>query len=370
MKIVITGNLGYVGSWVTRELRASYPDGSLVGVDMGYFAHCVTDVASLPEVLLDAQFMADVRRFPTEVLRGADAVVHLAAVSNDPMGHAYEEVTRQVNYVAAVALAREAKAAGVGAFVFASSCSVYGAADDRPRTERSALNPLTTYARSKILAEEALRELAGPTFRVSCLRFATACGMSDRLRLDLVLNDFVASAMSTGRITVLSDGTPWRPLINVADMARAIDWAVGRDADAGGDFLVVNAGSDSWNYQVHELASAVARAVPGTEVSINSHAPPDKRSYRVDFSLFASLAPRHQPRATLTDTIVELRRGLERMGFSNPDFRSSSLIRLQALAELGARGLLGPSLEWTNVPARSGPVFDPRPDCTEVTARA
>ena len=369
MKIVITGNLGYVGAWVTRQLRVSYPDAWLVGVDMGYFAHCLTDAPCAPEVLLDAQYIADVRRFPTEVLRGTDAVVHLAAVSNDPMGHAYEDVTRQVNHVAAAAVARQAKAAGVSAFVFASSCSVYGAADDRPRTERSSLNPLTTYAKSKILAEQALCELAGPTFRITCLRFATACGMSDRLRLDLVLNDFVASAMSTGGITVLSDGTPWRPLINVADMARAIDWAVGRDADAGGDFLIVNAGSDGWNYQVSELADAVARTVPGTEVSINRQAPADKRSYRVDFSLFASLAPGHQPCAGLTDTVVGLRRGLECMGFSNPDFRSSSLIRLQALAALGARGLLGPSLEWTNVPAKSGLVSDPRPPRSELTAR-
>ena len=125
MKIVITGNLGYVGAWVTRQLRVSYPDAWLVGVDMGYFAHCLTDAPCAPEVLLDAQYIADVRRFPTEVLRGADAVVHLAAVSNDPMGHAYEDVTRQVNHVAAAAVARQAKAAGVSAFVFASSCSVY-----------------------------------------------------------------------------------------------------------------------------------------------------------------------------------------------------------------------------------------------------
>jgi nucleoside-diphosphate-sugar epimerase len=367
MKILITGNLGYVGPWVTRQLRTSYPQAWLAGVDTGYFAHCLTDVACAPEVLLDAQFFADVRKFPTEVLEGVDAIVHLAAVSNDPMGHAYEDVTYDVNYRAAVQLASRAKAAGVRTFVFASSCSVYGAAGERPRTEASELNPLTAYARSKVLTEQALRELAGPGFRVSCLRFATACGMSDRLRLDLVLNDFVASAMSSGRITVLSDGMPWRPLIDVSDMARAIDWAVGREAEAGGDFLVVNAGSDAWNYQVRQLAAAVTAAVPGTEVSINREAPPDKRSYRVDFNLFASLAPAHQPVADLNGTIRGLRDGLQRMRFNNADFRSSLLIRLQVLADLTARGLVGPSLEWTTAHLGSAaPNASPRP--SKVTA--
>src|SRR6186713_2568307 len=250
MRILITGNLGYVGPWVTRQLRVGYPDASLIGVDIGYFAHCLTDACRLPETLLDAQYFADIRRLPSALLEGVDAVVHLAAISNDPMGNAFEDVTFDVNYRAGIELARKAKAAGVRSFVFASSCSVYGSADDHPRTERSEVAPLTAYAKSKVLTELGLRELAGPGFRVSCLRFATACGMSDRLRLDLVLNDFVACAISTRRITVLSDGTPWRPLINVRDMARAIEWAIERHADAGGDCLIVNAGTNAWNYQV------------------------------------------------------------------------------------------------------------------------
>jgi nucleoside-diphosphate-sugar epimerase len=283
MKILVTGNLGYVGPWVVRQLRVRYPDATLVGADAGYFAHCLTAASRAPETLLDTQYYVDMRDVPADVLRNVDAVVHLAAISNDPIGNAYEDVTLDVNYRASVELARRAKNSRCHSFVFASSCSVYGSADDRPRSETSELNPLTAYARSKVLTEEGLRELAGPTFRVSCLRFATACGMSDRLRLDLVLNDFVACAIATRRITVLSDGTPWRPLINVRDMARAIEWGVARDGDS---FLAINTGSDHWNYQVHELAEAVASAVPGTLVSINREAPPDRRSYRVDFSLF------------------------------------------------------------------------------------
>jgi nucleoside-diphosphate-sugar epimerase len=348
VKILITGNLGYVGPGVTRQLRARYPDATLTGIDTGYFAHCLTGAASLPEAVLDTQIYADIRRISRDVLQGVDAVVHLAAISNDPMGNAYEAVTFDVNYHAGANLAARARDAGVRSFVFASSCSVYGAADDHPRTERSEVGPITAYAKSKVLLERRLGELAGENFHVTCLRFATACGMSDRLRLDLVLNDFVACAMSTKRITVLSDGTPWRPLINVTDMARAVEWALERDVAATGNFLVVNTGSDAWNYQVQELASAVAKIVPGTEVAINHEAPPDKRSYRVDFSLFRTLAPHHQPQMSLLGTIEGLRNGLAAMYFDDQNFRSSSLMRLRVLTDLRSRGLLTESLHWTD----------------------
>ena len=204
------------------------------------------------------------RDLPTELLQGVDAIVHLAAICNDPMGSAYEEVTLDVNYQAGIGLAQRAKEAGVRAFVFASSCSMYGAGGEGAKTETSTLNPLTAYARSKVLSEQELAPLADENFCITCLRFATACGWSDRLRLDLVVNDFVAGAVAAGEINILSDGTPWRPLIHVQDMARAIEWAISREADNGGDFLAVNAGSDQWNYQVHDLADAVAAAIPGT----------------------------------------------------------------------------------------------------------
>ena len=348
MKILITGNLGYVGPWVTRRLRNSYPDATLAGLDMGFFAHCLTNAAYLPEARLDLQYFGDVRQPPAEVLRGTDAIVHLAAISNDPMGNLYEAVTLDINHRASVDLARAAKAAGVKTFVFASSCSVYGAAGGGPRKEQDELNPLTAYAKSKVMTEEGLDKLADKNFRVTSLRFATACGMSERLRLDLVLNDFVASAISTGRITVLSDGTPWRPLINVQDMARAIEWGIERRQDQGGAHLVINTGSNEWNYQVSELATAVANVINGTEVSINKEAPPDRRSYRVDFSLFRSLAPRHVPAKGLLDTVQDLRHGLEAMRFNSPDFRDSSFMRLRVLTTLQSQGLLTPDLVWAH----------------------
>ncbi|ALD21275.1 NAD-dependent epimerase/dehydratase family protein [Hymenobacter sp. DG25A] len=349
-RILITGNMGYVGPGVVRQLRQRFPQAELIGYDTGFFAHCLTGATRLPETRLNRQVFGDVRRFPAGLLQGVDAVVHLSAISNDPMGKAFEEVTLEVNHRAGIEIARQAKAAGVHSFVFASSCSMYGAGGEGAKTETSSLNPLTAYARSKVLSEQDLAPLADDTFRVTCLRFATACGWSDRLRLDLVLNDFVAGAVAGGRISILSDGTPWRPLIHVLDMARAIEWAVQRPAVLGGAFLAINAGSDEWNYQVRDLAQAVAHALPGTAVELNADAPPDKRSYRVDFSLFRALAPEHQPQHHLADTIAELRDGLLSMGFRDPEFRSSRLMRLRVLTDLRESQQLTDTLYWAPAP--------------------
>lgn len=347
MHILITGNMGYVGPVLVRHLRKTYPDARLVGYDSGFFAHCITGADQLPEGYLDEQHFGDVRELPSELLRGADAVVHLAAVSNDPMGNRFEAVTEAINYGSSIRLAEQARDAGVRNYVFASSCSVYGAGGDAARNETDPVNPLTAYARSKIGTEAALARMDRGDMIVTCLRFATACGMSDRLRLDLVLNDFVACAVADRSITVLSDGTPWRPLIDVADMARAIDWGVARVASNGGPMLVVNAGSDQWNYQVKDLAAAVAAAVPGTSVSINANAQPDKRSYRVSFDQYRSLAPGHQPQVTLAESIAALLEGLKRMGFADREFRNSQNMRLKVLEAHLAAGRLTPQLRWT-----------------------
>lgn len=347
MRILITGNMGYVGPVVVRHLRHRFPDAALLGFDSGLFAHCLTTPGPMPEVALDAQHFGDVRNMPAEVFEGVTAVVHLAAISNDPMGDRFEAATDAINRDASLRVAEQAHQAGVRAFVFASSCSVYGSAGSGARREGDALNPLTAYARSKIATEEGLRQrdLSGMT--VTCLRFATACGMSDRLRLDLVLNDFAAGALASHEITVLSDGTPWRPLIDVRDMARAIEWAILREPGQGGPMLVVNAGSDAWNHQVRDLAEAVAQAVPGTRVSINTEAPPDLRSYRVDFSLFRSLAPEHQPAEDLVSSIGRVVGGLSAIGFQDRSYRESSAIRLKVLAAHLDQGRLSPDLRWT-----------------------
>lgn len=349
MKILITGNMGYVGPGVVSQLRTAFPDATLVGFDMAYFASSLTNVVVLPEYQLDMQLFGDVRTLSPEVLKGVDAVIHLAAISNDPMGTRYEKITLDVNYKSAVRIARMAKEAGATSFTFASSCSMYGInEDDIPKTENSTLNPLTAYAKSKVLAENELKSVADEYFTVTCLRFATACGMSSRLRLDLVLNDFVAGAVVAGQISILSDGSPWRPLIHVKDMARAIEWAVTRDVENGGEFLAVNAGSNEWNYQVKELAEAVVDVIPGTTIVLNPEAVPDKRSYCVSFDLFKRLAPDHQPLYTLNQAIRELYSGLITMNFSDTDFRNSLLMRLKLLTRLQERDFINEKLEWSH----------------------
>jgi nucleoside-diphosphate-sugar epimerase len=297
-------------------------------------------------VKLDAQVFGDIRKFPGKLLKGVDAVLDLAAISNDPMGKRYEQVTMEVNYKAAVELARLSRENGVKKFVYASSCSMYGAASEYPKKENDELNPLTAYARSKVAAEKELVKLADDDFTVTCLRFATACGFTNRLRLDLVLNDFVAGALVNKEIGILSDGTPWRPMINTKDMARAFEWGMLREKEQGGSFLAINTGSNEWNNQIKPLAEAVAAQIPGVRVTVNKDAAPDKRSYRVNFDLYKQMAPDHQPVWDLESTIRELRDNLLQMNFQDKNFRESKLIRLQVLHSLQTGGFINENLEW------------------------
>lgn len=332
MKVLVIGNLGYIGPMVAKHFRATHPGVFLAGYDIGYFIQNYTANGVVGDTLLDNQYFGDVRNFDAGILPGFNAVIYLAAISNDPMGNAFEQPTLDINFNAAVDIATKAKQQGVKHFVFASSCSVYGFADTAPRTEASDVNPLTAYAKSKVFAEQGLQPLADENFKITCLRFATACGYSDRLRLDLVLNDFVASAIADKKITILSDGTPWRPLIHVKDMARAMDWAIQRTA--GGNFLIINTGSNQWNYQVKELAQAVQKHFTDVDVSINTNAAPDKRSYKVSFDLYKELAPGHQPCISLDAAVDDLKMGLQGMGFCDTDFRQSKLMRLKMIQQL------------------------------------
>jgi nucleoside-diphosphate-sugar epimerase len=346
MKILVAGNLGYIGPSVTNQLRTTYPDAELIGFDIGYFAHCLSNAMFSPDVRLNAQVYGDIRKIPAGLLRGVDAVVDLAAISNDPMSFKFEEITLDINYRSAVNLAKLAKDNGVRSFVYASSCSMYGLADDSERKEGDKLNPLTAYARSKVMAEEELEPLADKNFTITCHRFATACGWTNRLRLDLVLNDFVAGALVNREISILSDGSPWRPMINTKDMARAIDWGVARKAENGGKFLAVNTGSNQWNNRILALAEAIESVIPGVKISVNPDAPPDKRSYRANFDLFKKLAPDHQPQEDLISTVKEIKDNLVAMGFNDPNYRESLFIRLKVLDHLMKNGLLNNNLEW------------------------
>jgi nucleoside-diphosphate-sugar epimerase len=330
-KYLILGNMGYVGPLLTSTLREKYPASKLIGYDLGIFSHCLFNKEPIPEVQLNEQHFGDVRTVNAELLKGCHGVVYLAAISNDPMGNAFEKLTDEVNRKACLAWAFAAKKAGVKSFVFASSCSVYGFAGDEKKCESDELNPLTAYARSKIACEEELEKLVDSNFIVTSLRFATACGYSPRLRLDLVINDFVAGAWVNQVIRILSDGTPWRPLIHVADMARAMDWALHRSAGKGREFLAVNTGSEEWNYQVLDLAKGVQEVLPDTKVEIDPNASKDSRTYQVDFSLFAELAPEYQPLYTLRSCIEELAQEMKNNQFAISDFHQSEFIRLIVL---------------------------------------
>ncbi len=346
MKVLIIGNLGYIGPMVAKHFRATHPDAFLAGYDIGYFVQNNTFNGIAGDTLLDVQHYGDVRNFDENLLTGFDSVIYLAAISNDPMGNAFETPTLDINYKSAVNIAQKAKDKGVKHFVFASSCSVYGFADSAPRTEISEVNPLTAYAKSKVFAEEGLKSLAEDNFHITCLRFATACGYSDRLRLDLVLNDFVASAIADKKITILSDGTPWRPLIHVKDMARAMDWAIQRKD--GDNFLIINTGSNAWNYQVKELASAVQQLFTDVDVSINENAQPDKRSYKVSFNLYEKMAPAHQPQVSLQNAVEDLKTGLQGIDFNDANFRQSSLIRLKTIQKLIDHNIIDHELALNN----------------------
>ena len=343
MKILLVGHRGYVGPVVAVHLARALPGAEVHGIDANWFDGSAA--AGFPDDAFASQRRADVRDLSAADFAGFDAVVALAAVSNDPIGKEFEAATADINSEAVLKAAKAAKAAGVKRFVFASSCSMYGAGSDSFRKETDTLNPLTAYARSKVATEAGLRPIAGDGFTVTSLRFATACGASPMLRLDLVLNDFVATALRTGRIEVLSDGSPWRPLIHVEDMARAVEWALTRD---GADMVEVNVGSQAWTWQIGQLAKDVAEVLGGVAVEINTNAAPDNRSYRVDFSRFAALAPNHQPQKDFRAAVEELADEVRAIDFAGKAVRESRFIRLNILRGHVRDGRLDSDLRWTS----------------------
>ena len=343
-KILVIGNGGYVGSVLVSVLQQkdSY---DVHGQDVLWFG-AINSSTVLPEAFLTSHTYKDLRDIVVSDLESFETVIILSAVSNDPMGNKFENVTIEINKDATLKVASLAQTAGVKRLVFASSCSVYGLSDDKPRKEGDLLNPLTTYAKSKILVEEGLKALASKDFTITCLRFATAAGASPRLRLDLVLNDFVASAVLKNYIEILSDGTPWRPIIHTEDMARSFVWAIERKPRSEQqNFLTVNIGSDDWTFTMKSLAEEVSNALGGTKVIINPEGKPDPRSYKVNFSLFKELAPDYQPVKSIKDAVRELAEQIKYFKV-NEDFRSSYWIRLNHLNSLIDKGLLDKKLRW------------------------
>ena len=340
MRTLLTGSSGYVGAVARGVFEAAGHD--VVGLDTGLYEGCdlVRLVPPLPELRVDIRDVT-----PAE-LEGVDAVVHLAALSNDPLGEFDESLTYAINHEATVRLARLARAAGAKRFVFASSCSMYGASGAGSAVDESApLAPLTAYAKSKVRSERSLRALASDDFSPVFLRFATAYGVSPRLRLDIVLNNLVGWAVATGKVVLQSDGTAWRPLVHVEDMARACLAAL----DAPREDVhaeAFNTGDPQANYLVRDLALIVADVVDGAEVTFGEGVGADPRSYKVDFSKIASVLPAFRCRWDAWKGAESLALAYRNASMDERLFRGDRFTRLARLRSLLEDGRLDGELRW------------------------
>jgi len=345
MRVLITGHMGYIGPVMVRVFKRA---GHFVGgLDTGFFGEYLT--SSEEDIRPDVEIVKDIRDIEAVDVDGFDCIVHLAALSSDPMGELAPELTMKINYEASVRAARVAKAARVGRFVFASSCSLYGAAGtSEPLTEEAAFNPVSTYAVSKVKTELALRELADDRFTPVYLRNATAYGVSPRLRLDLVLNNLMAWAMTSGRIHVTSDGTPWRPLAHIEDISRAALCAAEAPQDAVHN-EAFNVGRQEGNYRIREVAEAVAREVPEASLEITGETAGDPRSYRVSFQKIMERLPGYAPEWTIERGCREFRRWFELRTETVASFQSRQYIRLKQLKHLISENRVTDTLFWTGL---------------------
>ncbi|MFD9379591.1 SDR family oxidoreductase [Streptomyces sp. NPDC059999] len=339
MRVLLTGHQGYLGTVMAPVLAAAGHE--VVGLDAGLFADCVLG----PMPADPPGTRVDLRDVTADHVAGVDAVIHLAALSNDPLGSLAPELTYDINHHASVRLAELARDAGVRRFLYASTCSVYGAAGgDDLVTEDAPLRPVTPYAESKVRVEDDLHALSDGDFSPVFMRNATAFGYSPRLRADIVLNNLVGHALLSGEVLVLSDGTPWRPLVHAADIARAFTAALTAPREAVHD-RAFNIGSETNNVTVAEIAEQVAEAVSGSKVVITGETGADPRSYRVDFARFRAAVPGFDCEWTVKRGALELADAYREHGLTREDFerRFTRLAVLRAASEAGA---VDDTLRW------------------------
>jgi nucleoside-diphosphate-sugar epimerase len=340
-RVVVTGYNGFIGIHLVRLLKeAGY---SVVGIDTNYFGKDCEFFTPEIDIL---ELKKDMRLIEEKDIEGAYAICHLAALSNDPVGELNQELTYEINYRASVRLAHLAKKAGVERFVFSSSCSMYGiSGGENALDEAASFNPITAYAKSKVFAENDLLPLADKKFAVTFLRNATAYGVSPKLRLDLVVNNLVGWAVTTSQIRIMSDGTPWRPLIHVEDIARAFVSVLGAPFEKVNG-KAFNTGKNEDNHQVKDIARLVSEVVPGCEVLITGEHGSDSRSYKVDFSKIKKELPGFKPQYSLKEGIEQLFEYYKRYNMNKEKFEGRSFTRLKQLNFLLSNGLIDNNLLW------------------------
>ena len=324
MRVFVTGHKGYIGVHLTEILKQA--GHQVTGCDLGLFDGCAWDKT----VAADVDLHKDVRVLSPKDLEGHDAVMHLAALSNDPMGEINQQLTYDINRDASIRLAKIAKQAGVPRFLFAGSCSVYGQGKKPDLDETDPVNPLTAYAKSKIDTEIEVSKLADANFSPVYLRNSTAYGYSPMLRIDLVVNNLLGSAMAFGQIRIMSDGSPWRPLIHCRDIARAFV----AFAEAPKDKVhnkAVNVGGNSENYRVREVADQVKRLMPAAQITYTGEVGADPRNYRVNFDLLGQVLPNFKLQYTLATGMDELHKAMVKHGFTKKDFEGDQFVRLRTL---------------------------------------